>query len=488
MGMEFTGERFVPGDINIGITLEHWHRYFLAREYCSNKAILDIACGEGYGSAVLAGSACHAYGVDIDIEAIDQAKKKYVADNLEFLHGSIETIPLNDSCVDVVVSFETIEHVGADVQEMFLNEVLRVLKPDGLLIISTPDRYYYSDIKKADNEYHVKEFYHDQFHRFLSGSFRSVNYGYQNKVFASYIFSGNGCEMTQYAIEKNKAGVIEYQASDYEYIVAICSNSNKVKVKNSINIDMNNEAFRECFKLWDSMAAATAANLYVDTGQGFSEKNRIVINDPMEHKCLEFDIGGFETIKRLRFDPFNTSVIVKIESMEIIDRKGQVLSEIDFSQTNALLHEDNTFYFATSEPGFFIDLNENTAQRSVKLRVSATYLNVGNDAVMDLSAILLDRLHNKNLEVEIANNEIEAKGNLINQLEQIQSMLQQENAGLQQTISDLYQQISDQQQQYLLLEQHNLQVQEVITMMEESTSWKLTQPLRKVNSFFHRDE
>ncbi|HKM55661.1 MAG TPA: class I SAM-dependent methyltransferase, partial [Isosphaeraceae bacterium] len=133
--MPFTGERLVTA-INGDIMMEHLHRYGLAVDLCDGKVVLDIASGEGYGSALLAGRALRVYGVDISSEAIEHASKKYQAPNLKFLQGRADAIPLADSQVELAVSFETLEH--HDLHDEMMRELRRVLQADGLLIISTP--------------------------------------------------------------------------------------------------------------------------------------------------------------------------------------------------------------------------------------------------------------------------------------------------------------------------------------------------------------
>src|SRR5882724_7012517 len=108
--LQTDGERFLPGRMHGSIELEHFHRYSFAAQLATDKIILDIASGEGYGSAYLARFARHVIGVDIAQEAIDHANQKYSQSNLEYRIGSCALIPLEDTSVDVVVSFETIEH------------------------------------------------------------------------------------------------------------------------------------------------------------------------------------------------------------------------------------------------------------------------------------------------------------------------------------------------------------------------------------------
>src|SRR5690349_4921310 len=120
MKKEWTGER-LETNIHSQVTAEHLHRYALAMEYVQDKTVLDIACGEGYGSNLLAQKAKSVVGVDIDKFIVSEAKNKYRKSNLSFLEGSA---PLDDQSIDVVVSFETLEHTSN--HEQFLSEIKRV--------------------------------------------------------------------------------------------------------------------------------------------------------------------------------------------------------------------------------------------------------------------------------------------------------------------------------------------------------------------------
>jgi len=175
-GVEFelpwTGERLVPshkGDT----ALEHLHRYAFAREYVRGKRILDIACGEGYGSKMLADAASRVVGVDICPEVIAHASRKYGdGERLTFKVGSCTSIPLPDHSVDGVVSFETLEHL-AEHEEM-LGEVKRVLSPGGFLILSTPDKLHCTIIPKNNNPFHVRELTREEFSKLLRKTFSNV--------------------------------------------------------------------------------------------------------------------------------------------------------------------------------------------------------------------------------------------------------------------------------------------------------------------------
>lgn len=184
--MQFTGERFVP-EVHGDIELEHLHRYLQACEISAGKVVLDIASGEGYGSAMLARKAFKVIGVDISIDAVQHACNRYKKENLEYLLGSCADIPLPDASVDMVVSFETIEH--HDQHEKMMQEFKRVLRPNGVVIISSPDKYHFSDEPGTSNPYHVKELYQHEFKRLLGNYFKNTAYFGQRIVYGSAMFA-----------------------------------------------------------------------------------------------------------------------------------------------------------------------------------------------------------------------------------------------------------------------------------------------------------
>ena len=169
--IQFTGERFVPGNKIIGndTQQEHLLRYRAVAPLATGKRVLDAACGEGYGSAILSDFAQEVVGLDLSVEVIMHARDVYgQRSNLSFTSGSVIMIPFHDSTFDMVVSFETIEHIDAKDQDLFLSEVRRVLRPDGLFIVSTPNRVNYSDRPCYNNEFHVHELAPDEFKNALS--------------------------------------------------------------------------------------------------------------------------------------------------------------------------------------------------------------------------------------------------------------------------------------------------------------------------------
>ena len=167
------------------IQLEHLHRYYLAREFAKGKKVLDIACGEGYGSAILAEVALKVVGVDASEEVIEYASGRYERQNLQFMTGVCRRIPLPDASVDLIVCFETIEH-HADHHEM-MREFVRVLRPEGAVIISTPDKAEYSDKPNFLNPHHVKELYFDEFKELMLNYFINARFFGQRVRYGSFV-------------------------------------------------------------------------------------------------------------------------------------------------------------------------------------------------------------------------------------------------------------------------------------------------------------
>ncbi|MDD3630878.1 MAG: class I SAM-dependent methyltransferase, partial [Bacteroidales bacterium] len=185
---KFTGERLIPEVINED-TFLHLHRYAITFDYIKDKDVIDIACGEGYGSFLMSKYAKNIIGIDIDKNTIDNANSKYVNNNLSYLQGDVSKIPLQSSTIDVVVSFETIEHTTMH-DEMML-EIKRVLKPDGLLIMSSPDKYNYSEKRGFRNKFHVKELYLEEFENLIKKYFKYDKMLFQRYFHGSMMFSKN---------------------------------------------------------------------------------------------------------------------------------------------------------------------------------------------------------------------------------------------------------------------------------------------------------
>lgn len=183
--LPFTGERFTPECVR-EIRYEHVHRYAFAQALVEGKDVLDAACGEGYGTAMLAARAAAVTGVDLSAEAVAHARSRYRADGLSFEQADCLDLPFADDSFDCVVSFETLEHL--EDQEGLLREFRRVLRPGGWLLISSPDKAVYTDRQQNRNPFHVRELYRPELEALLGAQFPAVSLWGQRLLFQSAIW------------------------------------------------------------------------------------------------------------------------------------------------------------------------------------------------------------------------------------------------------------------------------------------------------------
>jgi SAM-dependent methyltransferase len=153
--LPLTGERTVPG-----LTEEnYWFRrhevvYEQLADRCAGRDVLEAGCGEGYGADLIAEVARHVIGLDYDESAVAHVKARYP--RVEMRHGNLATLPLAGESVDVVVNFQVIEHLWD--QGQFVGECFRVLRPGGVLLMSTPNRITFSPGRDTPiNPFHTRE-------------------------------------------------------------------------------------------------------------------------------------------------------------------------------------------------------------------------------------------------------------------------------------------------------------------------------------------
>ncbi|MGJ8662907.1 MAG: methyltransferase domain-containing protein [Marinicella sp.] len=220
-GLSFTGERFLPS-CEREIWYEHYHRYTMAKQWVKGQVVLDAACGEGYGSFVLADDALSVTGVDISKSAIHHAKQTYTKPNLKYVQSDVLKLNFDDNYFDVIVSFETLEHLAQ--HDELLAEFKRVLKPDGVLLISTPDKQEYSDKTGFNNEYHVKELYRNEFADLINHSFKHSKWYGQKLMFSSSIWElENPIESLQFDFMNNKGEVLDKPEFKPVYFIVAAS-------------------------------------------------------------------------------------------------------------------------------------------------------------------------------------------------------------------------------------------------------------------------
>ena len=188
--LQFTGERFTPECVR-EIWYEHWHRYAFALPLARGRRVLDAACGEGYGSAMLAGVANGVLGVDISPDTVAHARARYGArSGVRFDVGDCTRLDaLPDRSFELITSFETLEHLHD--HERMLDGFARLLSDDGILLISTPDKRTYTDLTGAINEHHVRELYRPEFEALIAPRFAHHRLFGQKLLFASVLWDEN---------------------------------------------------------------------------------------------------------------------------------------------------------------------------------------------------------------------------------------------------------------------------------------------------------
>jgi SAM-dependent methyltransferase len=214
--VHFTGERVIPGEVNQDLWNEHYSRYRFAALFAAEKRVLDVGCGAGYGTALLAESASNAIGFDVSAEAIEYARQHY-GRNAAFVVGDAARFPEDLQAFDVITAFEVIEHLAG--YEDLIAEASRVLTDEGIFLVSTPNKVYYTETRReaGPNPYHVHEFEFAEFDAVLRRRFLHVQVIAQN-LQEAVVFGGAanlfGSSYIAAAPSLRKA----------QFFIALCSN------------------------------------------------------------------------------------------------------------------------------------------------------------------------------------------------------------------------------------------------------------------------
>jgi SAM-dependent methyltransferase len=207
---EFTGERVIPGQVDDELWDEHIARYAFARQFSADSRVLDIGCGTGYGIAEISSNATLAIGIDPAEGAIDRARPG----TAHFVRASAAALPFPAESFDLVTAFEVIEHLPD--WPKLIEEARRVLRRDGLFIVSTPNQRYYAESRAAigPNPFHVREFEHDEFRHALAGAFPFTSIYLQNRVEGFAFSPGDAVLETNLVSAGNP--------EDAQFFVAVC--------------------------------------------------------------------------------------------------------------------------------------------------------------------------------------------------------------------------------------------------------------------------
>jgi SAM-dependent methyltransferase len=170
-------ERIDPDSVPPGVLAHHLKKYAFAGELVTGP-VLDVACGVGYGSAYLSSPSRPVIGLEVDRGALDYAIKRYRSRACEFVRGDAERLPFADRSMAAVICFEGIEHFGNP--DSHIGEVARVLRADGVYLVSTPRMGSFPDAH--ENPYHLHEFDLASFEAKLKRGFRDISVLGQRRV------------------------------------------------------------------------------------------------------------------------------------------------------------------------------------------------------------------------------------------------------------------------------------------------------------------
>ena len=227
--LEHTGELLLPGIRGTAeIAYDHITRYRFAGRYVKGKKTIVLGSGAGYGTHYLSKFAKSVLGVDTSEEAVAQATRSYDAPNLRYEPGDVTNLPYPDESFEVAVSFEVMAHLERPAA--LVQEALRLLHEDGVLVVSTPDKQTYSNDRNYVNPHHLKEMYPLEFREILERHFRHVQIYRQGALTGSIITPDLGelpedgrptLESTRFSLPDPKFG---REVPTTLFMVAVCTN------------------------------------------------------------------------------------------------------------------------------------------------------------------------------------------------------------------------------------------------------------------------
>jgi GT2 family glycosyltransferase/ubiquinone/menaquinone biosynthesis C-methylase UbiE len=502
--MKYTGERYLSSLDAPETSYEHWHRYLYSTLFCKDKVVLDVACGEGYGSYLLSKYSKKVVGIDIDYDVINFASREYINNNLEFIVGNANNLPFKGKCLfDLIVSFETIEHIDEQNQIKLLTEVKRLLKPGGVLIISTPNKALYTDVLNNRNKFHVKEFYLNEFNDFLKKYFQDVKIMGQKIYSNSYIWDkdkkyGDFVEF-ELTYENNRF-LPSKNGKKILYAIAVCSDEKLDEIQPSILLDISDRLTivrDECIAQLQNkiykMGNHYAAQLFIDTGKGTSEEQSILRKVSGKEEELEFDVSSYKGIVGLRFDPLNDVVRLRLEEIVIIDDKNMGHRVLEYT-TNCSYNRDNDYTFETNDP--IISFKVRDINNPDKVIIRLKYLSLGDEVNRYIVKLKQDEIEKRDGEIREKESVLKQRDAVINTLKDTLEQKNQQIKNLENEIHSLDHRLTRTDEQLLSLRESNDQKDEKIKKLEsdiqllekqfkkilDSWSWKITKPLREIYS------
>ncbi len=238
MSLEFTGERVIPGQVDVDLWNEHIARYVFTARLVAGRRVLDIGCGAGYGSARLAEVAASVTALDVSADAIALAQSLYPDAGVKWTCASATDLPYDSGCFDAVVAFEVIEHLSE--WHKLVSEAARVLAPGGIFVVSTPNKLFYAETRRESgpNPYHEHEFEYDEFLEALRAGFGHTKIYLQDHV--EGVGFRRGAELEARAEAWNF-----FAPNEANFFVAVCSQAEVPEAPGLVYLPRAANAVRE---------------------------------------------------------------------------------------------------------------------------------------------------------------------------------------------------------------------------------------------------
>lgn len=329
MTIEFTGERVIPGQVDADLWNEHLARYAFVRQFCRDQRVLDIGCGTGYGTDVLRQTAASVIGLDYASGALDYARINYPTS--KWIRGSADALPFANNSFDLAVSFEVIEHL-LDHQAL-LREAARVVNPNGVFIVSTPNTVFYAEARQTSgpNPFHQHEFTLDEFRHALAAHFSNVAVLAENHTAGILIESPDGSPEGACHLE----GLSNPEEANY--FIAVCSNGSLPPLSSYVHIPRAANVLKERA---DHIHALEAE---------IKTKNEWLATGQREHQhLLETHTGVLEELKRSNAWAQQLDSKLKSAQERIVALQGELADEqraglqmsADYQERIKELHEE----------------------------------------------------------------------------------------------------------------------------------------------------
>lgn len=322
MNIDYDGERFMPGMHGEGAT-DHLHRYALARRIATGLTVLDVACGEGYGSEMLAQVALKVIGVDIDSETVSHAKNQYKAVNLDFYLGDCAHLPLDDACIDLVVSFETIEH--HDMHTEMMREIRRVLRPEGVLLISSPNRPEFNRDRSEPYPFHIKELDYKEFDGLLRTEFMNVEFYAQRSLAGSLVVPLHNNDTSFADFDESVEGGVGL--SRPIYFLALAGNASLPRLGASVfESHQTNEFFKS-----DPIVREMRAYFSSEGDPGYDQARSHGVSYPenSNRQSIRLSLQANSLIRNIRLDLTNAPSAIFLHEISLLAEDGDILWEWD---------------------------------------------------------------------------------------------------------------------------------------------------------------